>query len=184
VSFKFSPRWQEMSALLKADPEAFYALMEDRERQLEAFLDFGPETYTPTLEGTGGVNPNVGTTGYSFGLFTQVGRLCDVAATISFNGTGITGGTGAWNLGLPLPIQFFKTSTGADPSVMGGKGWLVDASASPTRIDLATELNVTFGSDVARLTVVNSNVTATNPWAGGPAAGDFLFTHTRYWIAQ
>jgi len=180
VTFKYSPRWQEMSTLFRQDPEAFYALMEDRERQLETYLDFGPQTYTPVLIGTGGVNPNLGSTGYAAGIFTATGRKIEGVFEISFAGVGVTAGTGSYNVTMPLPISHFTTASGSAINQINP----CEIFDNPTHLVAFLQLSAAFGDDRGRLVAAAGSAGATVPWAGGPVAGDFIRGRFAYWLTQ
>lgn len=119
-------------------------------------------SYTPTFTSTG-TSPNLGTTGSRLGAYILAGDLCLWWAKITFNGTGITAGTGNYLIGLPtaapgrggnfenFPAQHFDASTTARTVAVG---YMVNSASIAMHLSGGT----TFWS-------------ATSPAA--PAAGDF-----------
>lgn len=57
-------------------------------------------TYTPTLTGSV-TNPNLGSTGSAQGRYIRSGRLVVIQFHFTFNGTGISQGSGTVQIGLP-----------------------------------------------------------------------------------
>lgn len=128
-------------------------------------------TYTPTLTATTS-NPNIGTTGQIFGEYRRVmgGEWVFVQVHVVFGGTGISAGSGTYQISLPYPCGTF---TNVANSFLNGVVRLFDSSASSfacgypfignggNLIQFASPHRSAGGAD---------NVTNSNPWTW--AAGD------------
>lgn len=120
MTFKYSPRWQDISDLLEQDPGRFYGLMEDRERALEAHLAYQESVYTPDI--TGSVSsPALGDTGYAFGAYTSIGGRIDWTVEFLFSGAAIGAGSGNYFITLPVPARtYVQAGTNVVRDVGGG----------------------------------------------------------------
>lgn len=118
--------------------------------------------FTPTLTADGG-DPNLGSTGSASGRYTQIGDMVHTAGVIIFGGTGISAGSGTYEIAYPVAP--------ADNNIVGS-AVLFDSSASfraaatPYFLD-AGEFRIVFGAGTA-----TGLVTHALPWTW--AAGDFI----------
>lgn len=179
--FKFNPRWQDIADLVRTDPDRFYAMMEDRERGLEAYLDYGESTYTPEITATT-TAPSIGTTGYQFGAFSLQGRQCDWWVEIVFAGSGISGGSGTILVPLPMPPVMYTQAGNAVNRTVGG-GYLND---NGTQVYGAT--CVVVASVSTTHFVVSAHTTSPVTWTNSnpftPAAGDALRVQGHYTVDE
>lgn len=74
-------------------------------------------TYTPTLTAST-TNPNLGSTGTIVAAFTRVGKTVHWRAVLQSGGTGISAGSGTYNLTLPVAIR------AGLPFPIVGSGWM------------------------------------------------------------
>lgn len=90
--------WNDPRTWLGAEDVTATLLNQHLRDNLKALTEW--TSYTPTFTSTG-TAPNIGTTGTRDGAFILAGDLCIWWAKITFNGTGITAGTGNYLIGLP-----------------------------------------------------------------------------------
>lgn len=180
-SFGYTPRFQEIQGLLKSDPDLFFTLLEDRERQLESYVDYAETTYTPELSSSG-TPPTIGDTGYEFGAFSVQGRMCDVTIEVLFNGAGVSAGTGYYLILLPLRPKLYVQ---AGNNVNRRIGSFTFADASATSYEGAAFVN--SGISATQFFVNLHGVAGFNWAAGSPAnvaAGDGARATLRYMIDE
>lgn len=130
--------------------------------------------WTPTLTADGG-NPNIGSTGTATGRYTQIGKLVHAYGRIVFAGAGISGGTGEWEIALPV-----AASSNAFPgnSTIYGTAILYDDSTAT--FQLAAVYALDAGECRIALNKVGAPLTAqgTAPWTW--AASDQLILELTY----
>jgi hypothetical protein len=61
-------------------------------------------TYTPALTGTGG-NPNLGATPTRVGRYYRLGRTVHCQVVIKFSASGVSAGSGFYEISLPVPAR-------------------------------------------------------------------------------
>lgn len=130
--------------------------------------------YTPTLT-TSGTQPNLGSTGAATGKYVRNGMQLAVYFDLLFGGSGITGGTQTWVIGLPagfIADESILSTVGPVP----GRVRYLDSSASVAGY---FDLRVSTGGtglvgvwSAASPTGSLQSLTGANPWA--PATGDRL----------
>ena len=182
AGFKFTPRWQDIAELLKEDPDRFYALMEDRERGLEAYLDYGESTYTPEITATT-TAPSIGDDGHEFGVFSLQGRMCDFSGQILFDGAGIGAGSGIYLVPLPIPPLLYTVESVAVARMVGACMWNdITANRGYMGQCLVYGPTSTTAFRVQLDEVTGFNWTSSSPAA--PADGDHLRFWGRYMIDE
>lgn len=75
--------------------------------------------WTPVLTAST-TNPNIGTTGTKSGRYCQIGKMVFWSALFQTNGTGISAGTGNYNLTVPVtPVAGYPIT---------GQGWIYNGA--------------------------------------------------------
>ena len=74
------------------------------------------ETWTPALTASV-TNPNLGSTGTSFGRYARINKTIFGNATFVFNGAGIAAGTGFYFCSLPITAQGANVTVGSVISI-------------------------------------------------------------------
>lgn len=72
------------------------------------------KTYTPTL--TGG-SPSIGSTGTISGKYVQIGKTIHFQVQVTVGGSGISGGSGAYSVSLPITAQTAFVTANGNPFV-------------------------------------------------------------------
>lgn len=90
----------------------------------QAAMPFSYQTYSPVLLADT-TNPNIGSTGSTFGRYCQIGKMVSVYAEIKFAGSGVSAGSGAYAVTLPVSIATAWNQLGAGRHYGGpANGWV------------------------------------------------------------
>ena len=130
--------------------------------------------WTPTLTADGG-NPNLGTTGTATGRYTQHGKTVHAYGRIAFGGTGVTAGSGEYEIALPV-----AASTDAFPPQATVYGTAVLFDNSATTFQVAAVYGLDANECRIALNKVGAPLTASNvaPWTW--AASDQIILNLTY----
>jgi len=104
-------------------------------------------TYTPTLAGG---SPNIGSTGTISGRYLQVGKMVTFQVQIVVGGTGISAGSGAYTVTLPVTAQSAFITANGNPFV--GNTNLFQSSGSLNFLG-ATQINASTTAQVVLFTL-------------------------------
>ena len=122
-------------------------------------------SWTPVLTGSGG-NPNLGSTGTITGRYCRIGNTIIAHGQFTFGGSGISAGTG--NYQIDLPVNAASTNTAS------GSARLYDSSSGTHR----TCTVFIYNADNSYLIHDNTITSATAPWTW--ATGDSAEWHVIY----
>lgn len=111
------------------------------------------EDYTPSLWASG-TELGYGSSGSVSGRYCRLGDLVVVHARVTFSGTGISGGTGQWSMGLPVSAaQIVATGFGG----LIGSGYIRDATDGQFHSVHADVDGLLYSDDNATEAVSNGN---------------------------
>lgn len=138
----------------------------------------GVVPFTPVLTSTG-TTPNLGSTGTATGWYSRTGKLVNFHQQITFNGSGVSAGTGTYEFLLPFAVDTSLTdvSVTAIVGAIVGSGFVRSNTAGnnvPVQVQLADSTHARLFTSVAGLAAVTST---TVTWTSTPSRISFYGTY-------